>query len=449
MQFGGQANPYGLIWTQWPVFGYLITPRIDIEPYPDTDPSVTKPNIFFSVGEPSGDLHAAKVIEQLRRRNPQASFRGFGGSSMQRAGCSIDFELTQLAVVGFAEVVPKLREFFRVADMATDIFRCERPDAVVLVDFPGFNWHIAKRAKQLDIPVFYYLPPQLWAWGSWRIKKLRRNVDHVLCNLPFEKAWYAERDVPVEFVGHPFFDEVAERKLDPRFMTTWEQHDGIQVAVLPGSRSGEVTKIWPMQLAAIREVAARHPKTRFLIACLKDQHCLWCRNQLTEADRHLNIEFFVGRTSEIIELADCSLMKSGSVSLEMMARGTPSVVVYHAGRLLYAIGRCLTDIKSMTLPNLIAERSIMPEFLAVGSTAKVIEQSITALERLIVAPEEREKQRSELLELSQRFAQPGASGRAADAILRQLSSPAAAPAVAADEPKIIRLPAASSTRKAA
>ena len=133
----------------------------------------------------------------------------------------------------------------------------------------------------------------------------------------------------VEYVGHPFFDEIAERRLDQKFIARWKSWDGLQVVVLPGSRSREVKSIWPMQLTAIRELAKRHPKTRFLDACYKDRHCLACQRAMTAADKQLNLEFFFGRTSELIEIADCSLMKSGSVSLEMMARHKPSVVVYH------------------------------------------------------------------------------------------------------------------------
>lgn len=379
-------------------------------------------SLFFSVGEPSGDLHAANLIEQLRLASPQFGFRGFGGDRMRKNGCFIDFELTNLAVVGIIEVLPKLREFIRLADHASDIFQTDRPAAVVLVDFPGFNWHIAKRAKRAGIPVFYYLPPQLWAWGAWRLKKVRRYVDRVLCNLPFEPQWYAERGMQVDYVGHPFFDEVHSRQLDQRFIAQWQDYDGLQVVVLPGSRAHEVRSIWPMQLAAIRELAARHPSTRFLVAAYRDRHCLACQRELTAADRKLNLEFFVGRTSELIELADCSLMKSGSVSLEMMARGTPSVVVYHVNRLFYAIGRSMVNLDSMTLPNLIAGETVMPEFLAVGSTARTTEKVIAVMDRLLSDPEARAAQQARLVELSQKYAQPGASRRAAEVIRSHLGS---------------------------
>jgi len=385
------------------------------------------PKIFFSVGEPSGDLHAANLIRSLqssseRAAAPQPKFRGFGGPRMRDAGCSLDFDLTNLAVVGFAEVLPKLREFFRVADIASDVFERDRPDAVILVDFPGFNWHIAKRAKRFRIPVFYYLPPQLWAWGAWRLRKMRGTVDHVLCNLPFEPEWYAKRKMPVEYVGHPFFDEVVERRLDQKFIAQWSTWDGLQVVVLPGSRTREVNSIWPMQLAAIRELSKRHPKTRFLVACYQDRHCLACQRAMTEADQGLNVEFFFGRTSELIEIADCSLMKSGSVSLEMVARHKPSVVVYHVSRSFYAIGRCLVSLKSMSLPNMMAGKTVMPEFLAVGSTAKATAQAIDAMDQLLGSSKARDSQRAELRVLSEAFATPGASDRAARLILKHLGA---------------------------
>lgn len=385
------------------------------------------PKIFFSVGEPSGDLHAANLIRSLQTCSErlgavQPKFRGFGGPRMRDAGCSLDFELTNLAVVGFAEVLPKLREFFRVADIASDVFERDRPDAVILVDFPGFNWHIAKRAKKFGIPVFYYLPPQLWAWGSWRLRKMRATVDHVLCNLPFEPAWYAQRKMEVEYVGHPFFDEIVERRLDQKFMDQWRAWDGLQVVVLPGSRTREVNSIWPMQLEAIRELSKRHPKTRFLVACYQDRHCLACKRLMTEADKSLNVEFFFGRTSELIELADCSLMKSGSVSLEMMARHKPAVVVYHVSRSFYAIGRCLVSLKSMSLPNMMAGKTVMPEFLAVGGTAKATGQAIAAMDELLSSSEARDSQRAELRALSEVYAAPGASERAARLILKKMGA---------------------------
>lgn len=378
------------------------------------------PKFFLSAGEPSGDLHAARLIDRLRAYAPNAEFSALGGPAMKKAGCNVLYPLTDLAVVGFVEVLPKLRQFFRVAGLASRHMDQENPTAVIVVDFPGFNWHIAKRAKHRGIPVFYYLPPQMWAWGRWRIRKMRRYVDHVLCNLPFEQQWYEERGVRSHLVGHPFFDEVKERQLDSRFLTQWHRPDAVQVAVLPGSRAREVENIWPMQLSIIRELSKRHPKAHFMVACLKDSHCVWCKRRLETTDVRLNVDFFVGKTSEIVHLADCSLMKSGSVSLEMMARGVPSVVVYHVGRLLYQIARRLTEIQTMTLPNLLANKTVMAEFLAVGQTQETEIRAVEALDRLIGDVQERSRQSLQLLDLSRQFARHGASDKAASVILSSL-----------------------------
>ncbi|MFO0940136.1 MAG: lipid-A-disaccharide synthase [Pirellulales bacterium] len=383
------------------------------------------PRIFFSVGEPSGDLHAARLMHCLRQQSPSAEFVGFGGERMQQAGCELAYPLTELAVVGFVEVLPKLREFFRVADIASDIFQKSKPDAVVLVDFPGFNWHIAKRAKQHGIPVFYYLPPQLWAWGQWRVNKMRRTVDHVLCNLPFEQTWFEEHGVPSHYVGHPFFDEVQERVLDSRFLSRWLDSSKLQVAVLPGSRSREVKNIWPLQLEVIRRLARKHPNAKFHVAALKDAHCLWCKQQLQAEDRDLDINFFVGKTSEVIQMADCALAKSGSVSLELMARTAPTVIIYHVGRIMYQIAKRLTSLQSITLPNMLAGRVVMKEFLAVGSDPTAMESSLQALDNLLSDAGERAKQRAELWELKNQFAVGGASTRAAAKILELLAEPKA------------------------
>lgn len=380
--------------------------------------------LFFSVGEPSGDLHASNLIRALRKQDDSLQCRGFGGvKMMQSGGFECDFDLTQMAVVGFAEVVPKLREFFRIADIASDIFQRGEVDGVVLVDFPGFNWHIAKRAKKHGLPVFYYLPPQLWAWGGWRIKKIKAHVDHVLCNLPFEHEWYLKQGVAAEWVGHPFFDEVTSRHLDARFLQCWTKPNALQVAVLPGSRDHEVHQLWPMQLTILQNLHRRFPEVRFLVGAYKDAHALWCKQQLQQFDPTLPVEIFVGKTSEILEICDCALMKSGSVSLELMARGVPATVLYRVSRLTYAIGKLLTQCKSFTLPNLIAGETVMPEYLSVGNPAKAIAGAIESMSQLIGDADYRAAARNKLLQMRDEYAQPGASRKAASFILQKMPNP--------------------------
>src|SRR5712671_3409677 len=189
--------------------------------------------IFFSVGEPSGDLHGANLIHELKRRRPDCTFVGYGGPRMAAAGCDLHEDLTKLALMWFARVLLNLHRFWDFVSRADRYFRLQRPDAVVLIDYPGFNWWIARRARFHGIPVFYFVPPQLWAWAGWRVEKMRRFVDRVLCTLPFEKAWYQVRGVNAEYIGHPFFDELPKQVLDAAFLAEQRAKSGDIVALLP------------------------------------------------------------------------------------------------------------------------------------------------------------------------------------------------------------------------
>ena len=196
--------------------------------------------IFFSVGEPSGDLHGANLIRELQRRRPDCEFVGYGGPRMAAAGCELarrPHEAGRDVVRSRAREPPPL---LGPGEPADRYFRHQRPDAVVLIDYPGFNWWIARRAKAHEIPVFYYGTPQMWAWAGWRIKKMRRFVDHVLCKLPFEEAWYRERGCHATYVGHPYFDQLRAEQLDTAFIAQQQAGEGPLVAILPGSRTQEV-----------------------------------------------------------------------------------------------------------------------------------------------------------------------------------------------------------------
>ncbi|MGB7327876.1 MAG: lipid-A-disaccharide synthase [Rubripirellula sp.] len=381
--------------------------------------------IFFSVGEPSGDQHAGRLIHAIRDTDPSIQIRGFGGQSMKDAGCSVDLDLTQHAVVGLLEVLPKLRQFFAFADQAEEVFKAGDVDAVVLVDFPGFNWHIAKRAKRYGIPVYYYCPPQLWAWGGWRTRKMKRSVDHVLAVLPIEETYFGGAGIPSTYVGHPFFDAVEHTQLDRRIvdrLQAIEQTGAPLVAVLPGSRDHEVHRNWPMMLESIRRLHIKHPTAKFVVASYRDRQCLWCRDQMTVADAELPIEFFVQRTSEVIEVARCAMMVSGSVSLELMARRTPATVVYRVGRFLYTVGRLLVKTKSLTLPNLMSDRAIFPEMVSVGSEEPAIEFLTASMDAMIGDEFYYQSMLRQMDKLRADHARSGASKRAAQWICESLGS---------------------------
>lgn len=383
--------------------------------------------IFFSAGEPSGDQHAAHLIQELRSRNSQIEYEGFGGPQMQAEGCQLLFELTQMAVMGFLRVVPLLAKFRRLVMQAERHFDESPPTAVVLVDFPGFNWWIAKAAKKRGIPVYYYMPPQLWGWAPWRIRRVRKWVDHVFCALPFEYDWYSERGVQASWVGHPFFDEVASHEMDqPLVNSIRESAAGNTVALLPGSRDHEVERNFPVMLDVIRRVHARHPGTQWVVGNYKPEHETRCRELQREAGTEAPLQFQVSRTSEVIEAADCCFMVSGSISLELLARHTPGMVLYRVPTIGRWASKVLMTCDYITLTNLVAGRAIMPEFISNGDPTADIERMAAVLDDWLSSPEALQQVTDEMAELASTTVSTGATQQTADILLHQLD-PAAAP----------------------
>jgi lipid-A-disaccharide synthase len=382
-------------------------------------------HIFLSVGEPSGDQHGAALMRALRQRHPDVRFSGFGGVQMESAGLESLHRLTNLAVMGIGAVIPLLWTFYKLVRQAGEYIDRELPDAVVLIDFPGFNWWIARKAKKAGVPVYYYMPPQLWAWAPWRIKKVRKYVDHVLAALPFEAEWYASRGVSVEYVGHPFFDEVAAHRVDDGFCKALRAASRLDdrdcvVGLLPGSRNQEVRRNFPVMLQVARLLHERHPKLRFPVACYKESHRAQCAQLIAKHAPDLPIDLRVGRTPEIIDASDCCLMVSGSVSLELLARCTPAVVVYRGTLLFYTLVLLLVKCHYNTLPNLIAGRAVMPEFPFVGLTKLHVRRMADILDGWISEPETQTAARRVLMRLKNRVAQTGGVERAAEAISKRL-----------------------------
>ena len=377
-------------------------------------------HVFFSAGEPSGDQHAAHLLHALRSRVPNARFSGFGGVHLEQAGAEVLYPLTDMAVMGITEVLPLLRKFYQVAQMGRRFLVEQRPDAVVLVDFPGFNWHIAKYAKQLGIPVYYYCPPQLWAWAAWRIKKVRKYVDCVLSVLPFEAEWYRNRGVRVEYVGHPFFDEVAEKQLDESFCRDLRASSPQLVGFLPGSRRSEVTRNFPAMLEVARRIHRDHPEVRFPVACYKESQRDYCVAEMKKFDNSLPLDFFVGRTSEIIATMDCCLMVSGSVSLEILARGKPAAVTYRPNLTTYLFGKAVVQIKYMSLTNLMVDREMLPEFLYVYNVPKHAARMHAVLDRWLRDPQEMQAVSRDMDALRREIVQTGGVTKAAETVLKLL-----------------------------
>lgn len=375
-------------------------------------------HIFISAGEPSGDLHGSNLIAHLRQLHPEARFVGFGGDKMRRAGCELLYPLCNLAVMWFVQVLLNLLTFIRLINQADRYFRDHKPDLVVLIDYPGLHWQIARRANRRGIPVVYFVPPQLWAWAGWRVKKMRRDVKLVLATLPFECPWYAQRGVNAEYVGHPYFDELPQQRLDGEFLASLPQSPARRIAILPGSRKQEVIHNLPTMLRTARRVKAQQPQACFLIASYNQAQAELARATLAQHPDLLNcVRICVGRTPEIIESAEVCLAVSGSVSLEMLYRLKPAVIVYRLSKLDLFVSRFFRKCRFITLVNLLADEELYPEFLADYCPAHAMAEHLL---RWLNEPAQVAQLRSKLEQLRQQVGQPGACERAAQRIVEFL-----------------------------
>jgi lipid-A-disaccharide synthase len=371
--------------------------------------------IFLCAGEPSGDLHGANLVRALRHQCPDIECVGYGGERMAAAGCRLLYPLCDLAVMWFARVVAQAPVFLNLLSRADRFFRHERPDAVVLIDYPGFNWWLARRAHFHGIPVFYFVPPQLWGWAGWRVRKMQRWVDHVLCALPFEEAWYRHRAVSASYVGHPYFDELPQQRLDAAFVAEHQAQPGPIIGLLPGSRDQEIDRNLSTLIRAAGLIQRARPDTRFLVACFRPA-------QRQRVERYLHgrslrsITTYAGRTPEIIHLARACVAVSGSVGLELLFHGKPTVVVYRIRRLDLRVSRWFKTSPYISLVNLLAERELFPEFLTDRCEATAISRHVvhwladTAAYQAVCG---------ELATLRQRVAVPGACERAASYVLAE------------------------------
>jgi lipid-A-disaccharide synthase len=371
--------------------------------------------IFLSAGEPSGDLHAANLASALRSLDPAVRLLGFGGDKMSAAGVDLLFPLTRLSIMWFSRSIVNLPKFFALADQAERVFRREKPDAVVLVDYPGFHWHLAKRAKAAGVPVYYFVPPQLWAWGGWRTRKMRKYFDTILTALPFEDDWFRKKGLTTRYVGHPYFDELAQQRPDAGFVSQ-ARAAGPVVALLPGSRNQEVAANFPLMLAAADKLHRARPDARFLVASFNERQR--AAAIALAGPEHRPMEFHVGKTAEIIASADVCLAVSGSVGLELMHRGVPSAIVYRYSRLAKIVSRQFITCKYISLVNLLANEELFPEFLTHRDCSSELAARLLGW---LNNPVEADRARAKLRQLRDRVAVPGACERAARFLVERIA----------------------------
>ena len=405
--------------------------------------------VFVSAGEPSGDHHAALLVRAIRSQWPDAECVGLGGPCMAAAGCTLVADMTQLAVMWFLRVLLNIHRFVDLARQAERSFLDARPDVCVMVDFPGFHWWLAWRAKRHGIPVVFYCPPQIWAWASWRITKMRRLVDHVLSALPFEHEWFLKQGMTSTLVGHPFFDDLPAMKARPSVGLRDPRTAPPHVLLLPGSRGQEIDDNLTSILRAAARVRSQVADARFTEAALHERHAARIR-EVVAADpvaRRLGLEILAGQARELMETADAAIAVSGSVSLELLAAGVPTVIIYRIGGFGYVVQSFLRRARFITLVNLLACRepigpvprvlltprsvpladpeAVFPEYLAVQDPAARVAAHVA---EWLQDPAAIGRARARLAAVAARVAHPGSAARAASAVLAIAgeSSPAGA-----------------------
>lgn len=330
-------------------------------------------------GEASGDLHAAPLIKNIKELDPEASFRFFGGDLMAReARRNPEIHYSEMNVMGFSEVFRALPRLLRNLKRAKSILKEWRPDVLVLIDYPSFNLRVAEYAKRLGIPVHWFISPKVWAWKEFRVRKIKKTVDRLYSILPFEEEFYKRHDYKVDYVGNPSVEEIAQamRHLPPQkhFMERQGLTDSRPIiALLPGSRLGEIRNNLPLMVAA----AKHFPDFQYVVAAAPSVPEKYYRE--IAQDPGLKVVF--GCTPVLVKYARAAVVVSGTATLETAIVGTPQVVVYRANgsALSYYIMSKLLKVKYVSLPNLIVDRAMIPELLLDRCTESSISRELSPL----------------------------------------------------------------------
>lgn len=366
---------------------------------------------YLIAGEASGDLHGANLMRALAEIDPQAQFRFWGGDRMEAVGGKLIKHYRDLAFMGFWEVVTNLRTILRNIDLCKGDITAYQPDALIFIDYPGFNMRIAKWAKRQGIPTHYYISPQIWAWKENRIKAIRRDVDAMYVILPFEKDFYeGKHQYPVHFVGHPLLDAIAARR--EVSMEVFKRENGLDerpiIALLPGSRKQEIAKMLSVMLSV---VGSYHPY-QFVIAGAPSLGYDFYRQFIREE----NVHFVSGKTYDLLSHAHAALVTSGTATLETALFRVPEVVCYRGNWISYQIAKRVISLKYISLVNLIMDAPVVTELIQGDLNTRNLKVELDKL----LDPAYRDKLQRDYQALRERLGNEGASRRTAQAIYDSL-----------------------------
>ena len=370
--------------------------------------------VMISCGEPSGDLYAGALAAEILREEPSASIVGFGGDRLAAAGATLIQNFSGLSVTGLLEVVRVLPRTYATYRRLVADADATRPDVFVAVDFPDFNFTLARALKKRGIPVVYYISPQLWAWRSGRMKTMKRIADRVLVIFPFEEPIYREAGVPVEWVGHPLLDVSPPARSRADFLGGLGLDPSRPVlALLPGSRRNELHMILPDLVEAARRIRAQVPAVQFLVprAPHLSDELFAPLDALTPGGPAVVVD---GLAEHVLASANAAIVASGTVTVQAALHECPMIVVYRLSSLTYRIGKPFVHVDTYAMVNLVAGRRVVPELIQEEFTPENVTREAV---RLLTDHAYAEGMRRELHAVKSRLGDPGASRRAAHAVL--------------------------------
>jgi lipid-A-disaccharide synthase len=363
---------------------------------------------YLVAGEASGDLHGSNLMKSLKVQDPEAEFRYFGGDKMQAEGGTLVKHYADMAFMGFTEVVLNLRTILKNMKMCKADVLAYQPDALILIDFPGFNLKIAEFAKTNGIKVCYYISPKVWAWNQKRVLKIKKVVDQLFCILPFEVDFYQGWGMKVDYVGNPLLDEISQFVPDADFRKQHNLTDKKIIALLPGSRKQEIERLLPDMLS----ITARFPDHQFVVAAAPTFDANYYQQYIQDRD----VKLVFSQTYQLLYQAHAALVASGTATLETALFKIPQVVLYRGGAISVGIARMVIKIKFISLVNLIMNRKVVAELIQQDCNTIKIAKELD----LILAGGGRQKMLSDYEELASIMGTSGASERTAKLIVKDL-----------------------------
>lgn len=374
--------------------------------------------LLIIAGEESGDLHASNLCKSLKQLNPEIQLIGLGGQQMQDAGVTLLHNLVERAVVGFWEPIKQLGYFKQLMTELEQFVNLEKPDAVILVDYPGFNLRFAARIKKYRVPIIYYISPQVWAWGKGRVKNIAQLVDKMLVIFQFEQEIYTPFGLSTEFVGHPLLDVIEIKLNREEICKKYNLHSAAPIiTLLPGSRKQEIVALLPIMLSAGGIIKQKLARVQFVLLLAREGYIELAKMMITESG--LNVMICTEDKYDIRAASNISMVSSGTATLEGAIIGTPMVVVYKVSLLTALLARFLIQIPNIALVNVVAGSRIVPELVQKQLTPKRLAQVTLAI---LTEPEKITEIKSKLAIVKNRLGAPGATHRAAESILNHLSS---------------------------